>query len=77
MIQEPSIYRTKKIDAQDIKPGDKFYDSRDKCLYTVQSVVKELSSRDVVIKTTQKNSRHDQLIKKSAYSKLTLQQFKY
>lgn len=73
----PTIYRVRKIDAMDIKPGDIFYDSRDKCLYKVQSVVRELSSNDVVIKTAQKNSRHDQLIKKSAYSKLTLQEFKY
>lgn len=73
----PTIYRTRKIDAMDIKPGDTFYDSRDKCLYKVHSVMLEKSSNDVVIKTTQKNSRHDQLIKKNAYSKLTLQEFKY
>lgn len=61
----------------EIKPGDQFYDSRDKCLYKVHSVMLDKASNDVAIKTTQQNSRHDQLIKKSAYSKLTLQEFKY
>lgn len=61
----------------DLKIGDQFYDSRDKCLYRVKGIVKEKSSNDVFIETVQQNSRKDQLIKKSAYSKLTLQEFKY
>ncbi|MGL4499604.1 MAG: hypothetical protein ACRC78_04340 [Planktothrix sp.] len=74
---EPSCYRTKKIDAEDLKPGDRFYDSRDKRLYVTKGIMQEKSSRDVIISTVETNSRQDQLIKKSAYTKLMLQEFKY
>lgn len=71
------IYRIRKVDAMDLKPGQQFYDSRDKRLYKVKAIVREKSSNDVVIQTSEPNSRKDGLIKKSAYSKLTVQEFKY
>lgn len=72
------IYQTRKIDAEDLKVGDIFWDAKDGCFYKVERLEKipvdEFGGYDIGIHTNPPNKRKNQRIRKDRFTKITIQE---
>lgn len=82
ITQSQSHYKTRKIDAEDLKVGDKFWDKIDQCFYEVTEI-KLIplpnfytwdKDNDIGISTSPPNSRKSGIIRKSRFTRLTVQE---
>lgn len=68
--------RTKKVVAEDLKIGDKFYDKKDDRFYTVARLepipIPEWNDNDIGIFTNPPNTRKNGRIRKARLTKMTV-----
>ncbi len=79
--QSLSPYQTRKIDAEDLKIGDKFWDAKDGCFYEVAQIehleIPDFDDHDIGIYTNPPNKRRNSRIRKDRFTKVTIQETRF